>query len=172
VHSILNLAKELKEQQVKLRLLWIPGHSGNPGNDLADNLVKEAVSTNKTHSFHCLVSAPKRDNREKMIGEWEKEWRSTEKGKHLRRIDNGLPLRRAQRLYDPLLRNRAYLLAQLRTGHSWLATHAKIYRFSEHEKCECGARETVVHVLVDCPKLRELRQQLRSKIGDHSTTSQ
>jgi hypothetical protein len=81
-------------------------------------------------------------------------------------MDDGLPSRRAQRLYDLLPRNRAYLLAQLRTGHSWLATHAKIQRFTEEDKCECGARETVVHVLVDCPKLRELRQQLRGKIGD------
>ena len=28
-----------------------------------------------------------------------------------------------------------------------------------------GAIETVVHVLVDCPKLREARQQLRTKVG-------
>jgi hypothetical protein len=28
------------------------------------------------------------------------------------------------------------------------------------------ARDTVVHVLVDCPKLWDLRQQLWSKIGD------
>jgi len=58
------------------------------------------------------------------------------------------------------------VLVQLGTGHSWLATHARINGFSEEDKCECGARETVVHVLVDYPKLRELRQQLRSKIGD------
>ena len=28
------------------------------------------------------------------------------------------------------------------------------------------AKETVVHVMVDCPKLRDLRQQLRSRIVD------
>ena len=31
----------------------------------------------------------------------------------------------------------------------------------------CGGKETVVHVLVDCPRLRELRQKLREKIGDN-----
>jgi hypothetical protein len=30
----------------------------------------------------------------------------------------------------------------------------------------CGAIETIVHVVVDCPKLREARQQLRNKVGD------
>ena len=70
-----------------------------------------------------------------------------------------------RRLYGPLPRNRAYLLTQLRTGHSWLATHAKLHRFRDDDKCECGAPETVVHVLVDCPKLKGLRQTLRRKIG-------
>jgi hypothetical protein len=63
-------------------------------------------------------------------------------------------------------RNRVYLLIQLRTGYSWLATHARVHGFREDNKCECGARETVVHVLVDCPHLQELRKELRSKIGD------
>lgn len=31
---------------------------------------------------------------------------------------------------------------------------------------ECGAQETVAHVLVDCPRLRLLRQDLRRKVGD------
>lgn len=87
-------------------------------------------------------------------------------GKYLRGIDNGLPSKHTQKLYGSRQRNRAYLLTQLRTGHSWLAAHARIFRFSEEDKCECGARETVVHVLVDCPKLKEIRQQLRSKIGE------
>jgi hypothetical protein len=34
------------------------------------------------------------------------------------------------------------------------------------DKCQCGAKETVVHVLVDCPRLINLRQQLRRKIGE------
>jgi ribonuclease HI len=32
-------------EEVDDSLLWIPGHSDNPGNELADNLAKEAVST-------------------------------------------------------------------------------------------------------------------------------
>src|SRR5581483_11772902 len=71
-----------------------------------------------------------------------------------------------RQLYDPLPQNRAYLLIQLQSGHSWLATHAKLHRFQDNNKCTYGRKETVVHVLVDYPKLKELRQQLRQKIGD------
>jgi hypothetical protein len=68
-------------------------------------------------------------------------------------------------MYGSLQRNRAYLLTQLRTGHSWLASHGKLHQFREDDKCECGAAETVVHVLIDCPRLKVIRQELRRKIG-------
>ena len=71
-------------------------------------------------------------------------------------------------LYGPLPRNRAYLLTQLRTGHYWLATFAKAFRFQDNDRCVCGHRETLKHVLWDCPLLRELRQELRRKVGDAS----
>jgi hypothetical protein len=54
---------------------------------------------------------------------------------------------------------------QFRTGHSWLATHGKLHQFREDDKCECGAAETAVDVLVDCPRLKVIRQELRRKIG-------
>lgn len=72
----LNRAERLGEQRVKLRLLWIPGHGGNPGNDAADSLAKQAISPEETHKFRHLVSAQKRDNREKMLKEWQEEWQA------------------------------------------------------------------------------------------------
>ena len=63
-------------------------------------------------------------------------------------------------------RNRAYLLTQLRTGHNWLSTYAKKFGFRDDDRCECGAQETVSHVLLECPKLRALRMILRSRVGD------
>jgi hypothetical protein len=33
------------------------------------------------------------------------------------------------------------------------------------DKCECGARETMTHVFIDCPKLRTARQKFRDKTG-------
>jgi hypothetical protein len=68
-------------------------------------------------------------------------------------------------MYGSLPQNQAYLLTQLRTGQSWLAKHGKLRCLREDEKCKCGAPETVVHVLVDCLRLKDLRQKLRRKIG-------
>jgi ribonuclease HI len=166
VHSILGGAKSLTAHKVRLRLQWVPGHSDNPGNDAADRMAKAAVGSDESHRFHHLASRLRRSNEEKIITEWENAWKSSEKGGHLRKIDTMLPSPRTRRLYDVLPRNRSYLLMQLRTGHSWLATHAKRQKLRDDDKCQCGAKETVVHVLVDCPRLKYLRQQLRRKIGE------
>jgi hypothetical protein len=76
-----------------------------------------------------------------------------------------LPNKHARHLYDSQKRARANILAQLRSGHSWLASHAKRIKNREDDKCECGARETISHVLVDCLKLCSAREKLRKRIG-------
>ncbi len=63
-----------------------------------------------------------------------------------------------------LLRSRARILAQLRNGHSWLGSFREIIRKSEDDKCECGARETTVYILIDCPNWRSAKQKMRQKI--------
>jgi hypothetical protein len=34
-----------------------------------------------------------------------------------------------------------------------------------HNKCECGAAETVAHILIDCLKLKDIQQKLQRKMG-------
>jgi ribonuclease HI len=166
VEAINQSAYELDSRGIPLRLQWIPGHCDDPGNDAADRLAKAAVGPTKTHPFCRPVSREKAAIRRQILKEWEDEWKTSNKGTHLRRIDTKLPAIRSRRLYQSLPRNRAYLLTQLRTGHSWLATHGKALRHREDDKCECGAKETVVHILIDCPRLTTERQRLRKEAGD------
>jgi hypothetical protein len=120
----------------------------------------------KTHPFRPLLTRKKAFIRSKITAQWEQEWKSTPKGSHLRRIVNILPAIYTRRLYGSLPRNRSYLLTQLRTGHNWLSTYAKAHQFRDDNHCACGAQETVTHVPVDCPRLRELRRELRREVGD------
>lgn len=71
-----------------------------------------------------------------------------------------------RKLYGNLPRGQAYLLTQLRTGHNWLSTFRNAIGFRDDNHCVYSAQETVTHVLVDCPKLQELRRELRMKAGD------
>lgn len=166
VHAILQAAAEVQRENIRLRLQWMPGHCENPGNDTADRLAKEATQPGKTHPFCPLLSRENAFVRGNIYAQWGQEWKSSTKGAHLRKIDGGLPARYTRRLYGNLPRNRAYLLTQLRTGHNWLSTYAKKFGFRDDDLCECGAQETVAHVLMECPRLRVLRVELRQKVGD------
>ncbi|KAI7974041.1 hypothetical protein EIK77_009236 [Talaromyces pinophilus] len=166
IQAINQSADELDNRGIPLRLQWIPGHCDDPGNDAADCLAKTAVGPDKTHPFCRPVSREKAAIRKQILKEWEDEWKASRKGAHLRRIDGTLPAIHTRRLYQSLPRNRAYLLTQLRTGHSWLATHGKFIKFREDDTCECGAKETVTHVLIDCPRLATERRKLRKEVGE------
>ncbi|KAJ5240343.1 reverse transcriptase [Penicillium citrinum] len=164
VHAILRAASEVQAKHITLRLQWTPGHCENAGNDTADRLAKDAAQPGKSHTFRPLLARENAFIRDRIHAQWRQEWKSSIKGLHLRRIDDTLPARYTRKLYGNLPRNRAYLLTQLRTGHNWLSTYAKKFGFRDDDLCECGARETVSHVLLVCPKLRGLRVELRSKL--------
>ncbi|CDM38421.1 Probable transposable element [Penicillium roqueforti FM164] len=166
VHAILQTATEVQAKNITLRLQWMPGHCENAGNDAADRRAKEAAEPGKTHPFRPLLSRENAFVRSKIYDQWGQEWKTSTKGAHLRKIDGDLPAQYTRKLYGNLPRNRAYLLTQLRTGHNWLSSYRKKIGYSDDDRCECGAQETVSHVLMECPKLRGLRAELRGKVGD------
>ena len=99
VRGIIDKIGRLRGQGVEVRLLRIPSHSGIPGNEAADSLAKRAVGPEEQHVFSRPLGAQKQQNRERILPEWQVEWQATEKGKHLRKIDDGLPSKHTQRLY-------------------------------------------------------------------------
>lgn len=166
IHSILRTATNTKTHGIAICLQWVPGHCDEPGNEAADRLAKEAAIPGQTHPFHPLLSRERAHIRKGIYAQWNREWKESRNGNHLRKVDNSLPAKYTRRLYGNLPRNRAYLLTQLRTGHCWLSTYAKMFRFRDDDRCVCGGRESVNHVLLDCPELRHLRRKLREKVGD------
>lgn len=166
IHAILRAAANTRTHGIAVRLQWMPGHCETPGNDTADQLAKEAATPGKTHPFSPLLSRERAHIRKGIHTQWEREWKESRKGGHLRVIDNALPAKYTRGLYGSLPRNRAYLLTQLRTGHCWLSTYAKAFRFRDDDLCVCGERESLIHVLLDCPALRDLRRELRGKVGN------
>ncbi|KAI3049910.1 hypothetical protein CBS147353_11666 [Aspergillus niger] len=93
VHAILQTATEVQAKNIALRLQWIPGHCENVGNDAADRLAKEAAQPGKTHPFRPLLMRENASIRDKIHAQWEREWKPSNKGAHLRKLDGTLPAR-------------------------------------------------------------------------------
>lgn len=91
IYAIFRAANNLKTQGISLRLQWIPGHCSNSGSDKADRLAKEAVGSNVSHPFQRSVNGKKRYHQDKILAEWENQWRSSSRGQHLRQVDPKLP---------------------------------------------------------------------------------
>ncbi|KEF50848.1 uncharacterized protein A1O9_13104 [Exophiala aquamarina CBS 119918] len=72
---------------------------------MADHLAKQAVTAEAQHGFLHLVSSHIRAGHKKIQEEWQQEWVSSTKGKHLKRIDSGPPTKRSLRVYGILTRH-------------------------------------------------------------------
>ncbi|KAI2842232.1 hypothetical protein CBS147321_7970 [Aspergillus niger] len=59
IQAIHQSAGELKARGIPLQLQWVPGHCGDPGNNTAGRLAKEAVSLEKKHLSDAFSRARK-----------------------------------------------------------------------------------------------------------------
>lgn len=123
-------------------LVWIPGHTGIVGNDLADETAKEAYQHEPID-----IPVPRQDvlrwAREKIEATWDREWHSF-RDFHLRRIK---PTTSAGR--DRLDQEEQRALTRLRIGHTRL-THSEQFKTGAKTCTTCGVPQTVAHVLLDC----------------------
>ena len=87
-------------------------------------------------------------------------------GQFIRQLDSALPGPHTKVLYDSLDREKASILAQLRTGHARLNGYLHRIGKTESDLCDCGvARETVPHFLLRCTRWNEQRRALIEAAG-------
>ena len=127
----------------KLTFQWIPAHCGIAGNEEADKLAKsgsEKAQPNPPTTYKEAKTLLK--NKRKS------EWRRT--------TGNYNPK------HDPinnLKRSDQTAIFRLRTGHCGLRSHLKRIGVSPSALCDCGAEQTVHHLLQECPNLEAQRRR-------------
>ncbi|KAL1446594.1 hypothetical protein WDU94_006599 [Cyamophila willieti] len=144
---------ELKQKGSSIQLVWIPGHCGIRGNDLADQAAK---NVNTSSSLNLMFP---RDLNMFMKKKWKniytREWLRT--NKHLRFIKQDVIYWSSS---NRKKRTEEVVLARLRIGHTRIS-HSYLMERKERPICDlCQVPLDVEHLLLSCPKFDQDRRTL------------
>ena len=138
---------------------------GHNGNELADNLAKEATKNKETKYKNIPKSQIVQQVTQQSIEKWQNHWEQTTKGLITKQFLPNIKER---------LRKRIQLtpkLTAILTAHG--KTKDYLYRFKiiVSSECPCGTgNQTVEHLIYECPKLQTERERERSPNTKHSKT--
>ncbi|KAL2349857.1 hypothetical protein BJ546DRAFT_801758, partial [Cryomyces antarcticus] len=126
VQRVAAAIKDIRKNRSQVQLMWIPAHSGIPGNEAANSAALKTtepqvpINTTSTRLWTQVYRQALA-----MIGQDRLKSFQQENvyGKYTRRLDGALPGRHTLRLYGALSSDEASVLMQCRSNHSFLRTY-------------------------------------------------
>lgn len=145
----------------KIKFCWVPSHSGNPGNDLADKLARNVKHTVNKLTYNAIpISALKRNLSRNSILNWQEQWNCSEKGRRtfcfFPNIDE-----RLRKTFQP-----NFHLTQLLTGHGNFREYLNRFNIRDTNYCDCDnvTVQDVNHLIFNCQKFVSYRVALERKV--------
>ena len=159
---------------------WISAHSGVEGNEVANQLAKEAAAgdTSPANLLPDMLTSPlprsptavKAEFRKILMKEWTHVLEKSPRRERLHRIDPILHPAKFYKLVSDLHRGHSSLVNQLRSNH--VALNFYLHRIQKRDDPYCEHcptdRETVQHFLLECPARREARRTTLDLLGRNS----
>ncbi len=146
-------ALSLKSRGHTIDIMWIAGHAGLTGNDLADSCAKQAAKQAKNWNADTSQKSfreVKCELRADVQCAWNQAWSRCDKGAHLHSIR---PKVSFKAVITPKARGLATKYIRLCTGHSCLPKHMATMNIPGHDSpiCHCGMEEgDVEHFSLHC----------------------
>ncbi len=141
------------------KFTWIRSHSGNEGNQMADNLTKSGAVAHRSIDFQLIpMSYIKKHLYNKNIQIWNSRWNSSLTGETTKK-------------YFPIIGSRLkaknffkadYYLTQFITNHGKFNSYLNRFKLRDDSNCDhCnGIIGDAEHMLYTCPQFNEERQIL------------
>lgn len=140
-----------------MQFSYVKAHSGIGGNELADELAKEAITTGKKLNIPITKQFINKQRTNNIFEKWNSIWTTEGKDSELYQW-----IRNVKHRPDHFPSDRR--TSQALTGHGRFPFY--LYRFGirENNKCQCGLpAENMDHFLKDCPLTEEFRAKLKKK---------
>lgn len=165
-----NIAK-LKGSGCIIQLYWIRAHVGVPGNERADELAKQAALYTKTlpHYDKSPVSYEKLKIRQTTIQKWGQRYTEGDTASvtklFLPEVAGAYKIIRKFKLTP--------IMTQVMTGHGGFSAYLNRFKCKDSPACICdpGKDETILHLLLECPKYDVIRYNLECETNIKVTTT-
>nr|CAI5864975.1 unnamed protein product [Callosobruchus analis] len=157
VQMILAALKVLEGNKKNVFFVWVPGHCGVPGNELADRAARQAATPSAPHYTVNVplikVADQKRYINHSICSAWQNSWDGL--STQLTEIKPSVQPRFSLK---NMCREKRVKVHRLRFGHTAL-THLFFLLGNDPPHCQrCGAPLAVRHLLCECPILANLRR--------------
>lgn len=167
VEDILNTIRSLEKNQWKIYFTWVKAHVGIMGNELADKLAKAAAEDEELQSVYNKIpkSTIKTKIQETGYHQWQNRWSSTNKGALSKSFFPSIKERLKIKL--PLTSDFTAIIS----GHGKTKEYLHRFHIIEDPTCTCNnTRQTVNHLIYECPDTRQQRSVLISEIQKNGGT--
>jgi len=165
----------LNQSKFQVQLIWIPGHVGILGNEMADRLAKET----STNILPSLIRLPWTDFTPLLIRHvsklWSLHWTNLPADFASKFKSNIHIIPGGKIWFQGLDLSRPYIIRQnrLRVGHSLLPSHSFKLNLNNSPLCTFHDTESpcdFIHLIFECPSLGQERAKLKREIEARGTS--
>ena len=157
VNDIHNNYRSLVNKGLMINFYWCRSHTGIPGNEIADQLAKEATALNTAVVYDRFpLTLAKYEVRKNTFESWNTRYLSAENGQHTKKFIEDVYS--ATRLFSKV--KPTFGTTQMVTGHSFAKNFLNKINRSPTIECFCDGitTQTVLHLLYDCSRFSTERE--------------
>ncbi|KAE9533571.1 hypothetical protein AGLY_009209 [Aphis glycines] len=155
-NEVIQLTKDLISSSKNIiKFMWVPSHIGIPGNEKADKMANEAVSSTTSSIINKIPNKDLTDEAHKrIIKTWQNHWDSIPASNKLRSIKKIV----SKWAYpENASRREQIIINRSRIGHSHI-THSYLITKESPPLCDtCKTHISMAHIIIDCPKYSTAR---------------